>query len=383
MSYYIIKTSKKIIKAIKIVSLILVCLLQVVCGHNKKVDRLIAIVNSNDLKPDIRCNAVKTLGEIKDARAIEPLMAALKDENETVRYATEEALSKIGAPALKPLIAAMTDTSKYFLSEQSSMVLCMYLRICGPPEGIKPHDFYTQRNKYISKLIKGIKILDDSDLQYLISALQHEDWSVRQVSVRMLGLKKDTRAFGPLLDALKIEDTSPVSDEIINALGNFGKPAIQAISDALNDANPDVRKNITKALGSMNNDCAVELLNSALKDKDVSVRVSAVYAISNKDDTCAVKALKAVLDHEDWAVIKKASGCFIAWGISGSEPVLIKALNQPSKEPSNADEYDMAIDFLNSGNWQLENAAREWAEKHGYSITNTPATSFGNPKWGK
>ena len=48
-------------------------------------------------------------GFIKDARAVEPLIRALKDEDELVRVQTATALSKIGQPAVEPLIRALKD----------------------------------------------------------------------------------------------------------------------------------------------------------------------------------------------------------------------------------------------------------------------------------
>jgi hypothetical protein len=41
--------------------------------------------------------------------AVKPLIAALKDENSDVRKAAADALVKIGAPAVEPLIAALKD----------------------------------------------------------------------------------------------------------------------------------------------------------------------------------------------------------------------------------------------------------------------------------
>jgi HEAT repeat protein len=50
------------------------------------------------------------LGEIKDTRAVEPLIAALKDNNSTVRWSAAEALGKIkDVRAIAPLIDAQED----------------------------------------------------------------------------------------------------------------------------------------------------------------------------------------------------------------------------------------------------------------------------------
>jgi len=44
-----------------------------------------------------RAGAARALGEIKDARAVEPLTQALEDVDEEVREAAKEALEKIKA----------------------------------------------------------------------------------------------------------------------------------------------------------------------------------------------------------------------------------------------------------------------------------------------
>src|SRR5450759_2332909 len=60
--------------------------------------------------PAVRRAAAEALGQIGDARAVEPLIAALKDESWGVRRAAAEALGQIGdARAAEPLIAALKD----------------------------------------------------------------------------------------------------------------------------------------------------------------------------------------------------------------------------------------------------------------------------------
>ena len=57
------------------------------------VDFLIKALDSDD--SNVRKEAVKVLGEIKDERAIEPLSKALKDENKWVRMESAKALKEI------------------------------------------------------------------------------------------------------------------------------------------------------------------------------------------------------------------------------------------------------------------------------------------------
>jgi len=73
------------------------------------VEPLIAALKDEDV--NVRWPAARALGEIKDTRAIKPLIAALKDAEWIVREAAAEALIKIGAPAVEPLIAALTEAT--------------------------------------------------------------------------------------------------------------------------------------------------------------------------------------------------------------------------------------------------------------------------------
>lgn len=58
-----------------------------------KIDREIKRLNDKD--PAVRMEAAKELGQLKEPQAVEPLIAALNDENESVRWRAAEALEKI------------------------------------------------------------------------------------------------------------------------------------------------------------------------------------------------------------------------------------------------------------------------------------------------
>ena len=73
------------------------------------VDPLIAELGNH--QSNVRICAAETLGKIGDPRAIEPLIATLKDkgEDELVREYAVYALERIGKPAVKILIAALKE----------------------------------------------------------------------------------------------------------------------------------------------------------------------------------------------------------------------------------------------------------------------------------
>jgi len=74
-------------------------------GGPKVIEPLIAALN--DENEYVRKIVIKDLGRIGDPRSIKPLIAQLKDEN--VRTLVIDALVRIGAPAVEPLLTALKD----------------------------------------------------------------------------------------------------------------------------------------------------------------------------------------------------------------------------------------------------------------------------------
>jgi HEAT repeat protein len=70
------------------------------------VPAFIKALNFKD--PQMRANAAESLGLLKSAEAMAPLLQALKDPNPAVQEATVNALVNIGAPALKGLEESLT-----------------------------------------------------------------------------------------------------------------------------------------------------------------------------------------------------------------------------------------------------------------------------------
>jgi len=67
-----------------------------------------------------RLAAAKALGEKKDARAVIPLVTALKkDANWDVRLSAEDALVKIGSPSVEPLVQLLKEEKSCFVRRRS------------------------------------------------------------------------------------------------------------------------------------------------------------------------------------------------------------------------------------------------------------------------
>ena len=253
------------------------------------VEPLIAALKNEEW--DVRQVAAYALGEIKDPRAVEPLIAALKDAGWSVRPAAAEALVKIGAPAMEPLIAALKDKDVRASATEALVKI-------GAP-AVEP----------------------------LIAALKGENKDVRQAAAAMLGrlgwqpgrdetagwywmVKGDwdncvalgSPAVKPLIAALKDKDVRKAAAEALGRLGwepaqdemagwywmakrdwdkcvALGALAVEPLIAALKDENSDVRQAAAKALGKIGDPRAVEPLIDALQDKEWFVRRTAAEAL--------------------------------------------------------------------------------------------------------
>ncbi|HHT9109043.1 MAG TPA: HEAT repeat domain-containing protein, partial [Candidatus Wunengus sp. YC64] len=285
--------------------------------------------------------AAEALGKIKDARAVEPLIAALKDEYQYVRKWTAYALGEIkDARAVEPLIAALKDEYQY----------------------------------------------------------------VREGAAEALGKIKDARAVEPLIAALK-DEHSDVNWSAAEALGKINDAhAVEPLIAALKDKDPVVRKGAADALGEIKDARAVEPLITALKNIDPDVRVCAANALvkigapaiepliaATKDIIHSYMArkdgdslrrhwniVKVVLlkdvESNDYGIIENTLYAFIGIGKEEIIPELIEKLNTKGGKT-------MAEAYLNCGHPELAEAAREWARRNGYSIS----TGSGNAPvgWGR
>ena len=166
----------KISKAIQITSLIFFCMLTIAAVQQKSSEDKVPILikELRDSHKNVRAQAARDLGKIKDGRAVQPLIIALKDKDSYVRGQIVTALGEIkDARAVDSLIT----------------------------------------------------ILKDEDYLY-----------VRQETVKALGKIKDGRAVQTLINALN-DEYPDVREEAVKALIEIGPPGIEPLNQAIKENN--------------------------------------------------------------------------------------------------------------------------------------------------
>jgi hypothetical protein len=185
--------------------------------------------------------ATEALGTIGDKRAVEPLLAALRDQVERhgqVSREVVEALSKIGELAVIPLFAL-----------------------------IRNRRDAQERHAVFAALWVLREIKDVGAIEPLIAGLQDTDEVVRSAAAEALGGIGDVLAVEPLLAALQDHDHR-VRSAAAEALGRIGDArAVAPLLAALQDKDAWVRSGVAVALGNLKDERAIESLILLLSDR--------------------------------------------------------------------------------------------------------------------
>jgi HEAT repeat protein len=285
----------------------------------------------------VRANAAWALGEIKDPRAIDPLFAIfIHDKEGWVRGSARKALVKIGNTATEPLISALKDESWLVRNDAAaSLGEIKDFRAVGPLISVFLNDekelvrmnakeaLVKTGKSAAEPLIVALKkdssnvrwgevkevlvIMGKSAVEPIISALKDKSWSARGNAAAALGEIKDSRAVKPLIVTLQDEnsDVRKNAAESLDKLGwtpandteravyylakrkwkqclQVGTLAVEPFISALKDENSYVRREAAWALGELKDPRAVEPLIAVIKDTEGNT-VPALKKITGKD----------------------------------------------------------------------------------------------------
>jgi len=222
---------------------------------------------------DTRKYAVEALGNIKDARAVESLVAALKDKKTVVRECAHKALMQV---------------------------------------------------------IEGLK--ERRDEKQLIAMLEYEGPSLQIAVIEALGNIPKTHVADNLIPFLGNGD-SYIRKKSADSLKTIGEASVVPLIKALYNDDIQIRINAAMILGDIGNSLAVEPLIETLKFKSRSssiepatLRLEAAVALGKIRDCRAIEPLIPLLSDKNFHVREKAAEALTAIGEKSVEP-LIKVLS--------------------------------------------------------
>ncbi len=190
------------------------------------VEPLIAIVESPENDWRVRSKAIKALGLIRDARAVDPLIRALQDP--LLRHHAATALVEFRDMATTRLLEVACDENAEVRAHAvAALGLCRdALALTKLVDALGDPDALVRR-----MAARALGQLEEQEgTPALIGALKDSDEGVRGEAVLALALLRDARAVGPLVECLS-EDL--LREHAAEALFQIGDPAVEPLIAAL------------------------------------------------------------------------------------------------------------------------------------------------------
>lgn len=298
-------------------------------------------------------SAAQALGKMQAAEAVDALIEALNDKDDTVQLSVIQALGAIGDQrAVEPLLQFVLSCKNSHPDDRqwnAATAVCA-LKTLADNQVIEPLMAYLQQKSFSRTAAEEIVFLlaefKVTQAVHTIGAcITSNNVGLRASSAFALGILQEKQGIPYLINALNdkenhayvlssasillVRSNRRICDEAATALGKIGDPsAIPALAAALLD---DVEK-AAHALVKIDPEVAIEHLIVALAKETKMTRATAVVALGETGNKRAVEPLIGVLQNDPVLEIRCLAA--IALGEVGDEravPPLIDALQSTEK----------------------------------------------------
>ncbi|MBZ0298165.1 MAG: HEAT repeat domain-containing protein, partial [Anaerolineae bacterium] len=266
-------------------------------GDARAVQPLLAELGKGK-KDALRQGAAVALGKIGDSRAIQPLIVLFSDPDIRTRRAATEALKQFGELGFEAVVKALK-TGSPLVREQA----IIYLTDWNDPrsDSLLIETLKDTESKVRTRAIHSLGQRHTvAAVEAILELLDDPNPLVKAVTARVLGELGDPRSLEGLVHLLQFPDppvvVAPVTDQglarsnaQLQAVGSFLTSASKTLLDAYADqeaipeadaANPAVvRQNSARSLGRLRDERAIGPLTEALRDRVSAVRKQAASAL--------------------------------------------------------------------------------------------------------
>ncbi len=241
----------------------------------------------------------------QDTTVVNALIARLKDENAGVRKAAAHSLSQLGdVRAVQPLIAVLADSDADVRSTAVDALADLEdPRAIGPIAALLKDPVTDVRHGALNALSHWDQGVPTTQV---VSLLDDPDADVRREAVNLLD-HLHARSAGAAIARLIHDPSSDVRSTVVHTLGNLGAQSGAAVTEALSDANADVREAALGAISDLKTPIADATLLGLLKDPDADVRQRAAQLAGERSVIAAIPSLRKLVDDPRSAVRETAT----------------------------------------------------------------------------
>ncbi len=291
--------------------------------------------------PVKRVEIARRLGNAKDIGGIRHLVRAMGEDTDAhVRAAAACALGQIkDQRALRPLILKANQ-----IAEEKDVTICALRSLRQMPnrEAVPP----------------------------LIRLMGETSGPVRVEVIQTIQAERDPAALEPLVDVVRMSQGGDELEAAERAVASIGETALPRVRDLYRNGYSEKAINTLRFMGQPGVADLLEIFRTA----PAKVRPRAVRGLLLAGDPVGVATMRNEM-RTNIKLVAEAYKDLIELGDGSFVDLLIRALNTYG-------DSSMAVDFLNCGQLQLDDAARRWAKSHGYEIMSRFGGS-GTPRWGR
>ena len=314
-------------------------------------ERLIDLLSDPD--PDVRTDTAVALGNMEIGEATAALVDTLRKDHEgDVRIQAVIALSKIKSrDAVEPLIECfMADgyPELDYLSDDMEFSPCWEIQSQAMEalgqirdhRATQPLIEVLESGQYDDLQESGFKVLaqlsEDKTRAFLVRQLSHESPRTRRRAAQALGSSLDHKRddHSPpreILDALAnalVDADSGVRMSAAQALAGIDDPAVvAALTMLIRDPDAEVRAAVAAILGKMQGPEILERLHGLLEEADLKLQRSAVRILGQIGDGQSQERLIRLLDTKDDDLLFEVLRSLGQIGTSGPEQRLAEILS--------------------------------------------------------
>lgn len=248
---------------------------------------------------------IKALGEIRDKRAIEPLLTVLKNKEISLREEAVKALGQIGdQEVVKPLISVLQNEKNSTLRRQTIRALgsTRDKRAVEPLLEALQREIQKPRSEANIEIIVEIagalgKLKDERAITCLMSLFnEYTEYINKKLKIALLTINtKRSKFYFAILNSDK--------NELLKI-----DHALDLAVESLYHENDWVRRQTIWALMTLKDYRAVEQIIKTLNDKSLNVLCYATYALGKIGDKRAVTPLIDILLKKDFCTYTNAKG---------------------------------------------------------------------------
>lgn len=261
----------------------------------RAVEPLILCLNDQDA--EVRRGAATALGSLNDARAIDPLIACLPADDDEFRQAAIAALGKLDNHRAGERLMFYLQKSNPTDAPKAALIEALGgLRYAGAVETLTLF-LANKNDDVSREVLNALARIGAPAVQPLIARLNDPQAQIRASAAEVLGRIGDGRALAPLIACLKHPAPEPADNLAGNMPNEKEPTDNKTDEEQNGTAEKDdlqVRQKAAEALGKLGPP-AVEPLMACLEEKDASVRSLAATALGQLHDSRAIKPLIACL----------------------------------------------------------------------------------------